>query len=176
MNNQSSNGTNTASPVSLLGMWFTILGTWESIQIKNIMKFLVDPTGSDPIHPIRSDSTRSDPIRSDSIHPIRSDPIHPIRSDPMGTSPVGCTRKMLFAVNPVSCTAGSSRRPKRTCFQQHLPKAASALVAVDAFLTFTRSLPSQLSLAQAFTGILGFFATTSMRQSQQLQTCQFSSP
>ena len=63
----------------------------------------------------------------------------------VGTSAVGCARKMLFAVNPVSCTAGSSRRPKRTCFQQHLPKAASALVAVDAFLTFTRSLLPRVS-------------------------------
>ena len=94
----------------------------------------------------------------------------------VGTSAVGCARKMLFAVKPVSCTAGSSRRPKRTCFQQHLPKAASPFVAVDASLTCARSLPIQLSFAQALTGILGFFAMISMRQSQQLHTWLFASP
>ena len=49
-----------------------------------------------------------------------------------GTSAVGCARKMLFAVRPVSCTPGSSRRPNRTCSQQHLPKDASTFVAVEA--------------------------------------------
>ena len=93
-----------------------------------------------------------------------------------GTSAVGCARKMLFAVKPVSCTPGSSRRPNRTCFQQHLPKDASTFVAVEASLTCARSLPSQLSFAQAFTGIWGVLATMSIRQSQQLHTWQFSSP
>ena len=79
-------------------------------------------------------------------------------------------------VSALSWTAGSLRRPRRTCFQQHLHRDASILVAKDASRTFSRSLPIQLSLAHALIGSFGFLAAMSTRQSQQVHTMPFSAP
>ena len=58
----------------------------------------------------------------------------------------------------------------------HLPNEANIFVAREALLTCARSLPIQLSLAQASTGSLGVRAHTSERQSQQAQTVASGSP
>ena len=93
-----------------------------------------------------------------------------------GTSAVGCAKMIVLPVSAFSWTAGSLCRPRRTCFQQHLPRDASILVPSDASRTCRRFLPIQLSLAQALMGSFGFLAAMSTRQSQQVHTMPFSSP
>ena len=85
-----------------------------------------------------------------------------------GTSAVDCAKKIVLPVSAFSWTAGSLCRPRRTCFQQHLPRDASILVARDASRTCRRSLPIQLSLAQALVGRFGLLVAMSTRQSQQV--------
>ena len=78
-----------------------------------------------------------------------------------GTSAVGCAKRMVLPASPVSCAAGSPRRPRRTCFMHTRPRDASILVAFEASRTWGLSLPIQLSLAQAFSGMQGFLAAMS---------------
>ena len=93
-----------------------------------------------------------------------------------GTSAVGWAKKIVFPTRAVSWTAGSFCLPRRICCQQHRPSEASILVARDAVRAQSRSLPIQLSLAQAKTGIFGFAAPRSDTQSQNAHVKPRGSP
>ena len=71
------------------------------------------------------------------------------RGDPETSAYKSGAKNIVLPVSAFSSTAASLCRPKRTCFQQHVPRDASILVADVASRTCTRSLPIQLSLAQA---------------------------
>ena len=82
---------------------------------------------------------------------------------------VGWAKKIVLPLIPFCCTSGTPL-PRRTCFQQHRPKEANILVALDASRTCTFSRPIQLSFVSPFNGNFGFLAHKSFRQSQHAHT------